>query len=90
MDENNALILNALNELKSSIRELRDEIKEDINNHKKDNNEDTQRLYNSMSKLKEKVTILDTKISFWQWFGSLGMIGVIGSIVASIMQLILK
>lgn len=89
MDDND-LMLTALNDIKCSIKELRDEIKSDIQAHKKDNSDDIQRLYNDINRLKETTTILDTKIKFWQWFGSVGMVGVTGSVMASIMQLILK
>lgn len=88
--ENNDVILNVLNELKLSLKELRDEIKEDINNHKQDNLADIQRLYDNLSIIKEKLTILETKIAFWQWFGTIGIVGAAGAIITSIMNLILK
>jgi hypothetical protein len=88
--ENDNLILTALNDLKCSIKELRDEIKDDINSHKRDNSDDINKLYEQINKLKELTTILDTKVMFWQWIASIGILGAGGAVISSIMQLILK
>ena len=83
------LILDALNEIKSTVREMREEIKADINLHKKENETDVLRLYDMCGELRQKTTVLETKVMFWQWIAGAGAIAGITSIVSAIMRLII-
>jgi hypothetical protein len=84
------MILDAISELKQNIKELRDEIRADIQAHKQESEKDTNRIYDYIGDLKQKVIVMETKIQLWQWLGGVALIGALGSIISSIMGMVLK
>jgi hypothetical protein len=88
--DNDNIILEILNELKSQIKDLRDEIKKDIDSHKIENDNHIDNLYKKHDTLKEKLIILSTEMKILKWLGSLVGVISIGGVVSSILQGVLK
>jgi 3-oxoacyl-(acyl-carrier-protein) synthase len=94
MGDENKMILDAMlvaiSEVKQNIKELRDEIRADIQSHKVESEKDTNRIYDYIGELRQKVIVMETKIQLWQWLGGVALVGAIGSIISSIMGMVLK
>ena len=83
-------LVDSIQEIKQMLNEMKKEIREDINMHKKENETDILRLYDMIGSLKEKMTVLDTEYNSFRKLSNLLLVGVAGAIIASIMTMILK
>lgn len=86
----NDYLVQSINEIKSMLSEMKKEIREDIQSHKKENETDILRMYDMIGNLKEKMTVLDTEYNSFRKLSNILLLGVAGAVITAIMTMILK
>ena len=86
----NDYLVQSINEIKALLSEMKKEIREDIQSHKKENETDILRMYDMIGNLKEKMTVLDTEYNAFRKLSNILLLGVAGAVITAIMTMILK